>query len=38
MKNLINTRMREKDQNKRRKTQSFYTGSLSISREANPII
>ena len=30
--------MRKKDKIKRRGTQPFYTGSLSITREANPII
>jgi len=38
MKKLINTWMREIDQIKKRKTQSFYTGLLSISREANLVI
>jgi len=35
---LIKTRMRDKDKINRRSTQPFYTGSLSITREANPVI
>ena len=35
---LIKTRMRKKDKIKRRCTQPFYTGSLSITREVNSVI
>ena len=35
---LINTVIIDKDQIKRRNTQPFYTCSLSITREANPVI
>ena len=35
---LINTWIRDKDQIKRRNTTLFYTGSLSITREANLVI